>query len=101
MPRSVALPTDADTPRLSGANLDPFRPWHNVVHQGATVLFTRPDGTLHSGRDGLFDFDTRVLSRHRLTLDGREPECISSGAPESDRWSAHLRVTREGGNAAG
>jgi glycogen debranching enzyme len=88
-------------PRLSGADLDPFRPWHNVVHQGSTVLFVRPDGTLQGGREGLFDFDTRILSHYCLTLDGRAPQCVSSGALESDRWSAHLRVPRAGGNAAG
>ena len=92
---------DLGTPELSGANLDPFRPWHNVVYQGYTLLFTRPDGSLRDGRDGLYDFDTRILSRYRLSLDGREPECFASGAPESDRWWTHLRVPLEGGSPAG
>src|SRR5438552_3187307 len=99
MPQGGAA--EGKLPRLSGANLDPFRPWHNVVHQGYTVLFARPDGTLRGGREGLYDFDTRILSEYCLTLDGREPTCIASGALESDRWSAHLHLAHGRGNAAG
>src|SRR5438067_752756 len=101
MPQGSPRAAEAGLPRLSSANLDPFRPSHDVVYQGYTVLFTRPDGTLRGGREGLYDFDTRILSEYCLTLDGREPACISSGAPESDRWSAHLHLTRGRGNAAG
>jgi glycogen debranching enzyme len=67
------------------------------VYQGYTVLVTNPDGTCRShSREGLFDFDTRILSTYRITLDGRAPEHVSSGTLGSERWSAKLRVHRAG-----
>lgn len=88
-------------PRRHGATIAPHAPWQ-VVQQGYTVLVTRPDGTLSgNGREGLWDYDTRILSLYRLTIDGIEPEYVSSGVPESDRWFGALRVRRGGGTPEG
>jgi glycogen debranching enzyme len=86
----------------AGGYLDPFDPAHRVLHQGYTVLVARPDGWVRGeGREGLYDFDTRILSRHRLRLDGREPFLLSACALSWDRWSACLWLPRPGGTAAG
>ncbi|HEV8580561.1 MAG TPA: glycogen debranching N-terminal domain-containing protein [Thermoanaerobaculia bacterium] len=83
-------------------HLDPFDPAHVVVHQGYSVLVARRDGGLRGeGREGLYDFDTRILCRHRLLLDGREPFLLSSCALAADHWSARLWLPRPGGTAAG
>src|SRR4051794_919449 len=85
-----------------GGQLDPFDPAHCIVHQGYTVLVARLDGAvLGEGREGLYDFDTRILSRHRLLLDDREPVLLSSCALSADRWSACLQLARPGGTPAG
>jgi glycogen debranching enzyme len=92
---------DCSTPP-GGGQLDPFDPAHRIVHQGYTVLVMRADGeVLGEGREGLYDFDTRILSRHRLLLDGREPILLSSSVLGSDRWSGCLWLRRSGGTAAG
>ncbi len=70
-----------------------------VIHGGYTVLRSSPDGQIVADPEGIFDFDTRILSRHRLTIDGREPTLVSSGKPESDRWWGVLRIGRPGGDA--
>jgi hypothetical protein len=47
------------------ADVDPHRGLQ-LVHHGYTVLVTNADGTMtEEGRQGLFDFDTRVLSTYR------------------------------------
>jgi glycogen debranching enzyme len=66
------------------------------------VLVSGPGGELRGeGREGLYDYDTRILSRWRVTLDGRAPEPVSSCTLESDRWGAFLRLPLPGGAAAG
>lgn len=88
-------------PQRLGADLNPHGPL-DVVHQGYTVLVTQHDGSIAGdGREGLWDYDTRILSRHRIVLAGERPRYIVSGIPEADRWIAHLRVPRRGGDAAG
>ncbi len=83
-------------PLVSPAPVDPHHPYH-VIHGGYTVLVAGPDGLLDgTGRQGLFDQDTRVLSRWRLALDGEPPGYVSSCAAETDRWSGHLRIVRRG-----
>lgn len=76
--------------------LDPRHP-HQLGHRDWTVLLCHPDGMIH-GDDGcgLFHHDCRVLSRYRLTLDGEEPEWVSSAAVEADTWFASLRVALPG-----
>jgi glycogen debranching enzyme len=82
--------------------LHPFDPAHSLLHQGYTVLVTRLDGAvLGEGREGLYDFDTRILSRHRLLLDGREPALLSSSVLSADRWTGCLCFRRSGGTPEG
>ena len=50
---------------------------------------------------GLFDFDTRILSRFRLTVDDRPLELLSAARPEADTLVARYRVRRDGGKAEG
>jgi len=88
-------------PARRSAGLNPHDPL-DVVYQGYTVLVCRHDGSIEgAGREGLWDFDTRILSRHRILLSGQRARHIGSGTPEADRWIAHLRVPRPGGTAAG
>jgi len=84
-----------------GADLNPHDPF-DVVHEGYTVLVCRYDGSFEGlGREGLWDYDTRILSRYRLLLDGRRPAGSMSGVPGAGRWIGHLRVPRRGGDAEG
>jgi glycogen debranching enzyme len=82
-----------------GPPVDPFRGRH-VVHEGYTVLLTRGDAQIASDAEGLFDFDTRILSCYRLTLDGQAPTALDATS-DGNRWLAHLLVERPGGTAAG
>ena len=73
-----------------------------ILHDGYTVLVTRPDGGIDGdGREGLFDFDTRILSRYALTIDGERPTCVGSELEAADRWRTHLLVSRSGGGPEG
>src|ERR1041385_1093348 len=81
--------------------VDPHYPWL-VLHQGYTVLVSGRDGDIDGGgRTGLFDFDTRLLSRYRLVLGGRSQDYVSSSLLSSDTWTARLHVPRAGGSAEG
>ncbi len=73
-----------------------------VLYQGYTVLVTCTDGMIDGDtRQGLYDFDTRILSQYRISLSGQEPEFVSSGSLHSNRWVGHLRLPQQGGNAEG
>jgi glycogen debranching enzyme len=81
--------------------LDPRYP-HELSHRDWTVLLCHPDGVIGCDEGcGLFHHDCRILSRHRLTINGAQPEWVSSAAVEADRWSASLRTAGEGGDADG
>lgn len=81
--------------------LDPRFP-HELSHRDWTVLLCHPDGAIGCDEGcGLFHHDCRILSRHRLTIDGSEPEWVSSGTAGADRWMASLRAALPGGNADG
>jgi glycogen debranching enzyme len=81
--------------------LDPRFP-HELSHRDWTVLLCHPDGSIGCDEGcGLFHHDCRVLSRYRLTVDGAEPEWVSSGTAGADRWAASLRVALPGGHADG
>ena len=85
----------------NGSSQNPHYP-RQVIHSGYTVLVTRIDGTLSgTGREGLYDFDTRILSHHRLTVDGMSLEHVTSVVVDHDRWIGHRIGRREGGTAAG
>jgi glycogen debranching enzyme len=84
-----------------GMGLDPRYP-HELSHRDWTVLLCHPDGSIGCDEGcGLFHHDCRILSRHRLTIDGMSPEWVSSDAVEADRWGASLRVPASGGDADG
>lgn len=72
----------------------------DVVHEGYTVLLTARDAQISGAEQGLFDFDTRILSCYRLTLDGKEPSFLDA-AGDGNHWHAHLRVPRPGGTPEG
>jgi len=82
-------------------SIDPHHPWH-VLHEGYTVLVTERDGSIEgTGREGLFDFDTRILCRHRIDIDGEALRYLSGSALDSSRWEGHLALKREGGTPKG
>ncbi len=100
-PPESSLVAGQEGPWGPGTELNPHGSL-DIVHQGYTVLVTRRDGMVTgAGREGLWDYDTRILSRHRILLAGESPGYISSGTPEAERWTAHLAVPRRGGTAAG
>lgn len=72
-----------------------------ILHAGYTVLCTAPDGAIDADPAGLFDYDTRILSRYRLTIDGHAPELIGQARPEADTFLARYRVRRGPGSAEG
>jgi hypothetical protein len=65
------------------------------------VLCAAFDGTINGDPDGLFDFDTRILSRFRLTIDDLAPELVSAAQPEADTFVARYRLAAAGGNPEG
>lgn len=84
-----------------GSRVDPH-PGILVHHFGYTVLVTTIDGAVTpTSTCGLFDFDTRILSRYRWLLDDVPPELVSQASPSSDRWIGVLRRPLSGGRAAG
>jgi hypothetical protein len=98
------LETDGEgsvAPRTRDTVVDPHRPCA-VVHEGYTVLVTQPNGELDpAGRQGLLDFDTRILSRHRLTVGGRTPEGACASVIAANAWVTWARIPLAGGTAAG
>ena len=81
--------------------IDPHR-GHQLTFHGYTVLLTHSDGTISADAGlGLFDFDTRILSRYRLLVDGQAPQCDTTAVVESDYWAGHLSVARGIKNASG
>jgi glycogen debranching enzyme len=82
----------------------PIDPHHDrqLTFHGYTVLLTNPDGTITEGTGlGLFDYDTRIVSKYRLLIDGELPRCDTAANVESDYWIAHLTVDRPGRDASG
>ena len=72
-----------------------------TVHAGYTVLCAAPEGWIDADPAGLYDYDTRILSRYRLTIDGQAPELVGAGQPEADTFVARYRVSRGKGRAEG
>jgi glycogen debranching enzyme len=86
--------------RRSGESIDPHHSLQLTFH-GYTVLVTDADGSISGAGMGLFDYDTRILSKYRLLVDSEAPRCDTSAAIASDYWAAHLTVARPGGDANG
>jgi glycogen debranching enzyme len=84
----------------SGESIDPHHSLQITFH-GYTLLVTDADGSIGGGSQGLFDFDTRILSKYRLFVDDEVPRCDTSAAIASDYWAAHLTVGRPGRDAYG
>jgi len=81
--------------------IDPHWPCHVAFH-GYTVLVARQDSSIEGvGWEGLFDHDTRILSRHRVLLGDEVPRTLGSHAAAPDLWTIRLQVPRRGGTAAG
>lgn len=94
-------PEGGSAPRPRDTVVDPHRPCH-VVYEGYTVLVTQPNGELDAGAlQGLLDFDTRILSRHRLTVGGRVPEGGWASVLAASSWVTWLRIPLGGGAPAG
>jgi len=73
-----------------------------LIHHGYTVLLSNADGSIaDEGRQGLFDHDTRILSRHEIVLDGLTPRVDSTGLVDPSHWIARLTVARADGSAHG
>lgn len=72
-----------------------------TLFSGYTVLCTASDGSIEGGKHGLYHRDARVLSDYRLTVGGATPGLVSAVQPESDSWSAILRVGHGGGTPEG
>jgi glycogen debranching enzyme len=86
--------------RRSGEAIGPHHSRQLTFH-GYTVLVTDADGSMSGGDLGLFDYDTRILSKYRLTIDGEVPRCDTSAAIASDYWAAHLTLPRPGRDTYG
>ena len=65
------------------------------------MLCASADGAVEADPAGLYDYDTRILSRFRLTVDERPPALLSAATPEADMLVARFRVPVEGGHAEG
>ncbi|AFL49014.1 glycogen debranching enzyme [Sinorhizobium fredii] len=63
------------------------RPETIYVSKGRTVLATGRDGFLDQGPDqGLFVHQTRLLSRYRYLIDGRQPQAVSVSNVAQHSW---------------
>src|SRR5262245_12101730 len=80
-----------------GETIDPHHGRPLIFH-GYTVLATEADGTI-GGTLGLYDYDTRLLSKYRLFVDDQLPQCDTSAIVESDYWAGQLTVARPGPDA--
>jgi glycogen debranching enzyme len=85
----------------TGADVDPIRPFGTIAFEGYTVLVCDSGGEISAPRHGLFDMDCRILSRHRIRLDGEAPRPAGGCVAAADRWSATLTRKRDGGTAEG
>jgi len=89
-------------PERVHTNLGEPDPPVDVVHEGYCVLVTRRSGAIGEDPDeGLFDFDCRLLSWWRLTIDGDLPEFVSPLWDGRSRWGGVLRLKTKDGHADG
>lgn len=67
-----------------------IRPRSDVLHisRGRTVLALNNKGNIRpeSARQGLFVYQTRMLSQYRWTLDGKQPKLSTQSAVEQYSW---------------
>src|SRR5688572_8848796 len=66
------------------------------LSQGRTVLVTGRDGWIDGGPDsGLFFHQTRIVSRHRLLLDGLPPRPAALSSVEQHSWLGYYLAADE------
>ena len=69
-----------------------LRPWEDlvVVSHGRIVLATDRDGSFDGGPNrGLFVHQTRLLSRHRCSIDGAAPKPVALSNVTQDSWTGY------------
>ncbi|HKO10727.1 MAG TPA: glycogen debranching N-terminal domain-containing protein, partial [Acidobacteriaceae bacterium] len=54
--------------------------------QGRTVFASGRDGMISSGKEGLFSWQTRLLSRYRYLVENEVPEAIAASSVEQHSW---------------
>jgi glycogen debranching enzyme len=89
-------------PVRSGAELDPRYPRQLLLHEGYTYLLTAMDGSIGAQpEEGLFDYDLRLLARHRVTVGGQVPIGPAAAPIHDERWTGILGVRHGDGSAEG
>src|SRR5207302_10076935 len=97
---AARTPPDDDLGWGAG-DVDPM-PGHVGASSGYTTLCTTRDGSIDGGsRTGLTDFDTRILSRYRISLDGAAPQLVSSSQLDPSRQSITMWQPVPGGTPDG
>ena len=70
-----------------------LRPRHDVMHvsRGRTVLAMDMEGCIAPGswRQGLFVYQTRMLSQYRWTIQGKQPKLSTQSPVEQHSWLAY------------
>ena len=67
------------------------------IGRGRSVLATAPDGRIGEHPDhGLFVHETRMLSRWRYSIDGREPSPNAFSAVRQNRWVSYFVIAAPG-----
>ncbi|MFP4600526.1 MAG: glycogen debranching N-terminal domain-containing protein [Persicimonas sp.] len=59
------------------------------ISQGRTVWTANEDGVIEGGRSGLFVHETRMLSRHRVTVDGAQPHPVALSKVKQHAWMGY------------
>ncbi len=70
-----------------------LRPRHQAIHvsRGRTVLAMSHEGTIHPdiASEGLYVYQTRVLSQYRWTIEGKEPQLSVQSPVEQHSWLSY------------
>src|SRR5256885_13221252 len=64
--------------------------------QGRTVFAAGLNGMINGGREGLFAYQTRLLSRYRHLINGEVPETIAVSNVEQHSWLGYYGVLSPG-----
>jgi hypothetical protein len=79
--------------RPAGGELVQIRPRSRTfqVSRGRTCLTTTLEGEIQESRplQGLYVYDTRMLSHYRWLMNGKEPEFSCSSSVEQWSWCAY------------
>ena len=92
--------TETDRPELTLVRLRP-RQGTNYVSSGRTVLATGEDGVVRDAPDqGLLVYETRLLSRWRYLVDGKEPRLVSASNVAQRSWLGYFIAHAQAGASA-